>query len=232
MDPPRDPEELGEGSVLDPEDLDITDEEEVEELDETRFVIGAEGRPHDGAGDSSGSQPDSRTDSPTSVFEDTDPTTNDRSVQEEATDQRTQPSGAGAGTGTGRSETPSQVELRGSDVKRWISANLQRTDSQYAYRLAAKTGDEISHQQLASDDIGMAFDGLLMWYAQQVGDGTAVEDTLGILLAESNIRVRFPVVGMAAYLEQHDLSPEDSIGELLAVIREHDGIVFPRGTNR
>ena len=124
------------------------------------------------------------------------------------------------------------MELRGSDVKRWISANLERTDSQYAYRLAAKTGDDISHQQLASDDIGMAFDGLLMWYAQQVGDGTAVEDTLGILLAESNIRVRFPVAGMVAYLDRHDLSPDDSIGELLAVIRDHDGLVFPRGTNR
>ncbi|MFW5900648.1 MAG: DUF7500 family protein, partial [Halodesulfurarchaeum sp.] len=77
-----------------------------------------------------------------------------------------------------------------------------------------------------------AFDGLLMWYAQQVGDGTAVEDTLGILLAESNIRVRFPVVGLIAYLEEQNLSPEDSIGELLSVIRDHDGLVFPRGRKR
>jgi hypothetical protein len=210
MDPPRDREEVADSSVLNPEDLDITDEEEVEELDESRFVIGAEGRPHV----ENSTEPPGGFESAQGVsgppFADTRP-------------ELTADSGQ-------RPESAAQMELRGSDVKRWISANLQRTDSQYAYRLAAKTGEDISHQQLASDDIGMAFDGLLMWYAQQVGDGTAVEDTLGILLADSNIRVRFPVLGMIAYLEKHDLSPDDSIADLLSVIRDHDGLVFPRGT--
>lgn len=212
MDPPRDREELADGSVLEPEDLDITDEEEVEELDESRFVIGAEGRPHVENKDDSLAAFESGRDvsGPPSK-----PSQAEQSPRNEAD-----------------AESSEQMELRGSDVKRWITANLRRTDSQYAYRLAAKTGDDISHQQLASDDIGMAFDGLLMWYAQQVGDGTAVEDTLGILLAESNIRVRFPVVGLIAYLEEQNLSPEDSIGELLSVIRDHDGLVFPRGRKR
>ena len=204
MDPPRD-EEPVEGTVLDPEDLEITDEDVVEKLEESRFVIGADGRP-DVSGDA------------TSAPDLTDP------LDQENPDP--------SGTEPEPTESRTGEELRGSDVKRWITANLERTESQYAYRLAAKTGEDISHQQLASDDIGMAFDGLLMWYAQQVGDGTAVEDTLGILLAESNIRVRFPVAGMRAYLEEHDLSPEDSIEALLETIQEQDGLVFPRGTNR
>jgi hypothetical protein len=212
MDPPRDQEEVTDGSVLNPEDLDITEEEKVEELDETRFVIGAEGRPQVEDTDDSLENFEAERDVSGPTAADSSPT------QSHAQSQDPEPT--------------DQIELRGSDVKRWISANLRRTDSQYAYRLAAKTGDDISHQQLASDDIGMAFDGLLMWYAQQVGDGTAVEDTLGILLAESNIRVRFPVVGMIAYLEKHDLSPDDSIADLLSVIRDHDGLVFPRGTKR
>ncbi|MBS3759995.1 DUF7500 family protein [Halodesulfurarchaeum sp.] len=212
MDSPRDREELSDGSVLNPEDLDITEEEKVEELDETRFVIGAEGRPQ---------------------VEDTDDSLENFEAEHDVSGPTAADSSAiQSAEPSQESEPTDQIELRGSDVKRWISANLRRTDSQYAYRLAAKTGDDISHQQLASDDIGMAFDGLLMWYAQQVGDGTAVEDTLGILLAESNIRVRFPVVGMIAYLEKHDLSPEDSIADLLSVIRDHDGLVFPRGTKR
>ena len=213
MDPPRDREEFGDGNVLDPEDLDISDEEVVEKLEESRFVIGAEEKP--------------------TVEEDpTAPIGEDPDLDTPVTDpkeKRAQPQKKGQQRG--KPATEGQT-LSGSDVKRWISANLQETDSQYAYRLAAKTGDEISHQQLASDDIGMAFDGLLMWYAQQVGQGTAVEDTLGILLAESNIRVRFPVTGMQAYLDEHDLSPEDSIEDLLSVIRDHDGLVFPRGKKR
>ncbi len=213
MDPPRDRDEMPDGTVLTPEDLDISNEDEVEELDESRFVIGAEGRPHvEGQEDSSFTDPKAETGEMREAA-----STLDQDLPSTTTENR---------------KSASQVELRGSDVKRWISANLKRTESQYAYRLAAKTGEDISHQQLASDDIGMAFDGLLMWYAQQVGDGTAVEDTLGILLAESNIRVRYPVAGMLAFLDQHDLSSEDSIGELLSVIRDHDGLVFPRGTNR
>lgn len=206
MDPPRDDEELPEGNVLEPEDLDISDAEEVEELDESRFVIGAEGTPNVEEPLSHGRN-------------ETDPT-------------GTEPDGLAG------SEDPEPVtanhpaELGGSDVKRWITQNLRQTDSQYAYRLAAKTGEEISHQQLASDDIGMAFDGLLMWYAQQVGGGTAVEDTLGILLSESNIRVRFPVAALQAYLDENDLDPGDSIADLLAVVQEREGLVFPRGTRR
>ena len=206
MDPPRDEEELPEGNVLEPEDLDISDAEEVEELDESRFVIGAEGKPDV---EEEGAQ---------------EGVADDRSVSD------TDPLAGGDATTSGTADQ--SHELRGSDVKRWISQNLQQTDSQYAYRLAAKTGSEISHQQLASDDIGMAFDGLLMWYAQQVGEGTAVEDTLGILLSESNIRVRFPVAALQAYLEDNDLDPEDSIADLLAVVQEREGLVFPRGTRR
>ncbi|AOW80542.1 hypothetical protein HTSR_1366 [Halodesulfurarchaeum formicicum] len=203
MDPPRDQEEMPDDSVLTPEDLDFREEEEVAELDESRFVIGAEGRPDvDKSAMGKSPEEDHRRSTPDT---------------EAPTKKTTQQGAAG---------TESQ-ELRGSDVKRWIGANLRRTDSQYAYRLAAKTGENVSHQQLASDDIGMAFDGLLMWYAQQVGDGTAVEDTLGILLSESNVRVRYPVTGLLAYLEEHDLDPEDSIGDLLETVREHDGLVFP-----
>ncbi|MFB6109758.1 MAG: hypothetical protein ABEJ60_02635 [Halodesulfurarchaeum sp.] len=207
---PRDHEEVPDDSVLRPEDLDIREEEEVAELEESRFVIGAEGRPN-------------VTRSTESV---------DRSALEARNEETAETTGGGeAETRDQQSRTREQQnqprELSGSDVKRWIGANLRRTDSQYAYRLAAKTGEEISHQQLASDDIGMAFDGLLLWYAQQVGEGTAVEDTLGILLSESNVRVRFPVTSLLAYLEAHDLDSEDTIGDLLETVREQDGLVFP-----
>lgn len=193
------------GTVLSPEDLDITGDETVAEIDEGRYVIGAGGPPNVEA------RPDTERE-PTPGVPDRK-TVADLQRESEAREAR--------------QSAPSVESITGADVKRWIGRELHRTDSQYAYRIAAKTGRTVSHQQLASDDIGMAFDGLLMWYAQQVGGDTAVEDALGILLAESNIGVKYPVAGMAAYLDRHDLSPDDSIADLLAVIREQEGLVFP-----
>lgn len=50
------------------------------------------------------------------------------------------------------------TSLSGREVKTWIDRQLNASDSRYAYRIAAKSGDRIAHQQLASDDIGMTFD--------------------------------------------------------------------------
>ncbi|MFB6122455.1 MAG: hypothetical protein ABEJ78_03240 [Haloferacaceae archaeon] len=209
----RDRDAAPDDTVLSPEDLDITSEDEVAELDEGRYVIGASGKPDVEAGAETASPPDR-------------PSARDETSLETFQRETRQDPHRGSRRSTG------SESLSGSDVKRWITAELDRTDSQYAYRIAAKTGEDISHQQLASDDIGMAFDGLLMWYAQQVGGGTAVEEALGILLAESNIRVRYPVRGMVAYLDEHDLDPEDSIADLLAEIRDNEGLVFPLRNRR
>lgn len=197
--------------VLAPEDLEFTHHEEVAELDEGKFVIGTEGPPN-----------------PDAVNKALDE--GDRSSVDSGG------STAGASAESPRGEGPPRPdrsrsrpdELSGREVKRWLTDELERTDSLYAYRIAAKTGDSVSHQQLASDDISMAFDALLMWYAQQVGGDTAVEEALGILLAKSNIRIRFPIGPLGAYLDEHGLEPDDEIADLLQTIRENDGLTFPK----
>ena len=212
MSPPRDREDPKEGSVLSPEELDIASEERVAEIEEGRYVIGPDGPPD--ADESS-----------TSQTEDVDSEQSRARTLEDLERDASRESSVLSGDLTDDAST-------GVRVKRWISEDLERTDSQYAYRIAAKTGDAISHQQLASDDIGTAFDGLLMWYAQQVADGTPVEEALGILLSESRIRVRYPITGLLAYLEANELSPDDSIAELLDTIRETDGLAFPLRNRR
>lgn len=212
MAPPRDEEERTEGKALSPEDLDISSEERVAEIEDGRFVIGAEGPPN---AEGRETAPSDEPDTGNPIEE-----TIEKLRREAATDD----SGDLESIIDSKS---TESNLTGTDVKRWIGAELDRTDSQYAYRIAAKTGETISHQQLASDDIGTAFDGLMMWYARQVAEGTPVEEALGILLAESSIRVRFPLAGVLAYLDAQDLGPDDSIGDLLDAIRESDGLVFP-----
>lgn len=207
MAPSRKREDPDDETVLSPEELDIASEERVAEIEEGRFVIGSDGPPE-------------TTDAVQSQNTDHDGSeTRARTLEDLERNATRESSILDADLGGER--------LTGSEVKRWISTELDRTDSQYAYRIAAKTGDAISHQQLASDDIGTAFDGLMMWYAQQVADGTPVEEALGILLAESNIRVRYPITGILAYLEANDLDPDDSIADLLETIRASEGLVFP-----
>lgn len=227
--------EAADGTVLAPEELDFTREREVAELEEGRFVIGTEGEPdveQTGTGRAGGSGASTQSGSNAGTADETSES-NSATTSDPG---RGSASGTGVEDGSGRkgrtregSETRS---LTGSEVKRWLSRELARTDSQYAYRIAAKTEENISHQQLASDDVNMAFDGLLMWYAQHVGGDTAVEEALGILLSRSNIRVRYPVAGFIAYLERHGLGPDDDISELLQKIREEGGFVFPPGHHR
>lgn len=216
MESPGDDEKRDE-NVLSPEELDISGLEAVAEIEDGRYVIGAD-----------------EDSTPTEVVDATEPETRER--DQGSVDDRSSHDGQAIENDPNRSqETASRqpdATVSGREVRRWITAELDRTDSQYAYRIATKSGDSISHQQLASDDIGTAFDGLLLWFAQQIASGTPVEEALGILLAESNIRVRHPVSGMQAYLEEHDLEPEDSIATLMETIRAEDGLEFPPRSGR
>lgn len=210
MVPPPDDDDRPEERALSPEELDISSEERVAELDDGQYVIGTDGPPkpkeeNEGA---AGSREGRRLDTELE----------DLGVSQDAA--------SGAGTSVFGDATGSS-ELTGAEVKQWIAEELDRTDSQYAYRISAKTGDTIRHQQLASDDIGTAFDGLLMWYARQVAGSTPIEQALGILLAESTITVRYPIAGLLAYLDSNDLEPDDSIADLLSTIRKSDGLIFP-----
>lgn len=185
--------------VLSPEELDIEAEEDVEKLDEGRYVIGADGPPATGA-----------------------------NATDEAADPPVDPE-TGADTADGSEEERDPIdEISGVDVKRWLGDELSAHDSTYAYHITAKSGGDVNHQQLATDDIGSAFDGLLVWYARQVADDTPVDEALGILLAESSVQVKYPTARLVAYLEEQGLGPEDSIGDLVSTVSEDDGIVFPR----
>ncbi|WP_336037619.1 DUF7500 family protein [Halobacterium yunchengense] len=195
-----------EGDVLSPDELDIEAREEVAAIGDDRYVIGADREPdapdpqrdaESGGGDGGG---------------DADGDTAAGSAADEADPD----------TGSG-----SDPETTGRDVKRWLRDELADHDAAYAYRIAAKSGDTVAHQELATDDIGAAFDGLLVWYAQQVAAGTPVDEALGILLSESSVQVRYPTERLVAYLEANDIGPNDSVSDLVAAVSEDGGLAFP-----
>lgn len=200
MPPEPEDDSTDEGSVLAPEELDIADDDSVAEIDDGRYVIAPEGASldHDAVEGNAGSSAESATA--------TEPAEQDG----EATDPA-QPQG----------------RLDAAAVRAWLEEDVGTVSSRYGFRITATTEGAVGHQQMFSDDVGTVFDGLLMWYAQQLDRETPVEDVLGILLLESNVRVRFPVRAFTAVLDRHDLGPEDTISDLFEAVYDGSGVVFP-----
>jgi len=204
-------------TVLSPDELDIEAREEVASIGEDRYVIGPDGPPDAPETDDGDTTDDTATDDPADAGQpEADQSESDEPEANDAPEQSSGVEAAAAG------------EITGRDVKRWLVDELDEHDSEYAYRIAAKSGDSVNHQQLATDDIGAAFDGLLVWYAQQVAASTPVDEALGILLSESSVQARYPTSRLVAYLQAHDLGPEDSIADLVEAVSENDGLVFPK----
>jgi hypothetical protein len=195
--------------VLSPDELDIEAREEVASIGDDRYVIGADGKPN--------------------VPEQPPADAGDESESaEEPPEETAEEATHSARDDAGSASRDSEPEITGRDVKRWLGDELAEQDVPYAYRIAAKSGRRVNHQQLATDDIAAAFDGLLVWYAQQVSEGTPVDEALGILLSESSVQIRYPTERLIAYLETHDLGPDDTIRDLVDTVTEEDGLLFPR----
>ena len=210
--PPEDGRNSREKSALSPDDLDIEDDENVVSLDEGRYVIGANERPT----------------VPTESAEvgDTGGTAGGGPSEDPPTPDRAKAAGPGEFAG----EAGAGASASGADsasVKRWLENDLRGTSAQYGFHISAKAEEKISHQQMFSDDVTTVFDSLVRWYAQQLTTSTAVEDVLGILLTESNVRVRYSPSCLQAILESYDLEPDDSIADLFEAVQDGRGMVFP-----
>jgi hypothetical protein len=193
--------------VLSPDELDIEEQEEVAAIGEGRYVIGPDGPPNPqakGSVDEAGSDSEAVPETP-----------NQQGGETPATDPAER-------------RAPPEPQVTGRDVKEWLGEELESHDADYAYHIAAKYGDSVAHQQLATDDVGAAFDGLLVWYARQLAGSTSVDRALGILLGESSVQVKYPTKRLITYLENNDLGPDDSIRELVETVDEQDGLTFPR----
>ncbi|WP_232688527.1 DUF7500 family protein [Halobacterium zhouii] len=218
------------GRVLSADELDITEQEEVAPLGEGRFVVGSDGPP---------AAPDEATGDASTSARRPEPADNPAPDEDEGVDDGTDPdpnatqtddggTTADADPASDDSATDDEGDITGRDVKSWLSEELTRHDTTYAHHVAAKAGDDVANQQLATDDIGAAFDGLLVWYARQVATDTPVDEALGILLSESGVRVRYPTARLVEYVEAKGLGPDDSIGDLVAAVSEDDGLVFTK----
>ncbi|WP_123537190.1 DUF7500 family protein [Halosimplex salinum] len=175
------------GPILSPDELDITQDEHVAEIDDGRYVV-----------------------SPGKPIEDV-PTVDDGSDSTEPDPEPTPDS------------EPERAELTERDVHEFLEQQFDDSNSRYGFDITATFDGSVQQRQMVSNDVVTIFESLVLWYAQQIDGKTPVEEVLGIMLMEANVPVRYPPASLQALLESTDLSPEDSIADLIAAVGDKDG---------
>jgi hypothetical protein len=206
-----------EGRILSPEELDISESEHVEQLDEDRFVVSPDARVDSTPADTQQPQRDasSETESPHPERE---------SEPEPAPDpaQTRDPAPAPARDSEPR-EQPA-TELTQERVHRWLRESFVDNSSRYGFDVTATFDGSVSQRRMASNDVVTIFESLVLWYAQQVDSDTPVEEILGILLMEANVPVRYPPESLKRLVKSAGLGPEDTVADLLAAVDEKEGL--------
>jgi len=216
MSPGRDdeptPADAEDGRVLSPDELDISDDERVKELDDGRYVISS-GDPIADTG-SEPSSVESGTHEATPELR--GDTSDSRPTPRSPPEPEPEPE-------SGRTTEPTSAIAR-EDVHEWLSEDLGNANSRYGFDITASFDGSTSQQRMVSNDVVTIFETLVMWYAQQIDRNTPVEEVLGLLLVEANVPVRYPAASLKRTLKSEGLTPEDSIGELLKVVDANDGL--------
>lgn len=182
---PPDPDE---GPVLSPDELDITKDEHVAEIEEGRYVVS----PGDPIGDVPTVEDDPEASSPEPVDPPTEP-------------------------------DPEPAEIDEDAVHEFLESQFHESGSRYGFDITATFDDSVHQRQMVSNDVVTIFESLVLWYAQQIDGKTPVEEVLGILLMEANVPVRYPPASLQRLLESTELSPDDSIADLIAAVDHEDG---------
>ncbi|WP_424000828.1 DUF7500 family protein [Haloarcula salina] len=123
-------------------------------------------------------------------------------------------------------EDPPEPEFTDANVHQWLAEQMADSNARYGFDVTAKFDGEVDQQQLVSNDIVTVFESFMLWYGRQMDGSTAVEDVLGILLSESNVPVRYPPGAVRELVKSTQLSPDDSIADLLQAVEDDDGVQF------
>ncbi|WP_181684796.1 DUF7500 family protein [Halorhabdus salina] len=207
-----DPDDEDDGRVLAPEELDISDDEHVAEIEDGRYVVS----PNDPIGDVDGigtagsaasPSPDPVADAP----DETEASVPAPSTQTDADEAESVPTSSGQ-TGVD--------ELTEADVEDWLRDSFESVGSRYGFHVTATFDGRVSQRRMMSNDVVTIFESLILWYAQHIDSETPVEEILGILLTESNVPISYPTERLSHLVKSHDLGPNDSIGELLERVDE------------
>lgn len=122
---------------------------------------------------------------------------------------------------------PPAVELTNANVSKFLAEELTQGGDNYGFDATVNVEGEVNRGRMTSDDIGETLETLLRWYARQTTEEVEPESVLGIILAGSDLAVEYPVQSVYTVVKRHGLTPDDSIGDLLAAVRKEGSFTVP-----
>lgn len=212
-----DPSDRDDGKVLAPDELDITDDEHVAEIEEGRYVV-SPNDPIDDTDTPATAPTDSASQGPPTDEGRTKPGPEPAPDPDPQTQSQSQPNPA--------PERAPEPELTEQRVHDWLEAEFDGANSRYGFDVTAKFDGPVQQRQMMSNDVVTIFESLILWYAQHIDTSTPVEEVLGILLMESNVPIRYPPEALQRIVQSSGLRPSDSIADLMEAIDADDGLKF------
>jgi hypothetical protein len=200
---PDDPAPVDEESAVDPEDLDIEDDEYVKSLGDHRYVVS----PNDPISDKSNQTTGRDAPSPPATESDRDSDRrNDSDRKPESGDSRAEE----VPPSPPKDDSVNVHRARARLTERMIDAK-----GAYGFDVTAQFGDNVVQQHLQANDVVTVFDALLLWYAEHLDDEKSAEEAIGILLAESDIPVEYPANSLVSLVRAHGLDGSDTVADLV-----------------
>ncbi|ELZ26245.1 hypothetical protein C474_21151 [Halogeometricum pallidum JCM 14848] len=123
-------------------------------------------------------------------------------------------------------EDDRSLEERGKFAAQQTNRYVSDRNAAYGFSLTAAFDGSVAHRECFSDDVAAAFGNVATWYAGQVDADASTSEVLGILLLASDTDVTFPTKVLAPVLREHDLTPDDSIADLIEALAG-DGLRIP-----
>ncbi|OYR66517.1 hypothetical protein DJ79_11820 [Halorubrum ezzemoulense] len=234
----------------DPDDLDFTDDENVVEIEEGRYVVGTNGRPNVGrsrerqqrTSEGSGftaaepANPDDRRpagDDPRASA--AGPGFEDRDRRQAGGEGYA--AGQGRGGGGGRNDgrrsaganSGGQRAPSGADavdrqaVSRWLASSFDGDGFDYGIDATLHAEGDTTRQRMVSNDVTATFDTLISWFASNAGPSSPTPEAIGLLLAASETTVDLPPVMIKRFAASQGLSASDSIGDLVRAAEKEGG---------
>ena len=180
------------GKVLGPEELDISESEYVEELDDSgRYVVSAGGGPPNASRAPENPEPSGRDERPVEG--------------NSAADQASQ-------------EAPRGQPASPETARTLLAEELGRTNSEYGIDVVGRFEGEPVRHRTVSNDVVATFENLVSWYARHVADETPADEVIEILLRESAFDSPASTPNLKQLLEKYDLTKTDSIQSLVTAI--------------
>ncbi|TKX47300.1 hypothetical protein EXE41_05165 [Halorubrum sp. SD690R] len=235
----------------DPDELDFTDDENVVEIEEGRYVVGTNGRPNvgrsrerqreqranEGAGFTAAepANPDDRRpagDDPRASA--AGPGVEDRDRRQAGGEGRA--AGQGRGGGGGRNDGRGSAGASsggqrptGADavdrqaVSRWLATSFDGDGFDYGIDATLHAEGDTTRQRMVSNDVTATFDTLISWFASNAGPSSPTPEAIGLLLAASETTVDLPPVMIKRFAASQGLSASDSIGDLVRAAEKEGG---------